>query len=149
MIINDYGLTVVMAQQRLLNLNHPHSNKIFSRAREAEISWQETRICPETFEYKKNAILKWNVFIGMLINLMQLFSGKKYQDLSRLSGLLTLQYQVKKDWKKVFEAEFLNEKNCDDELIAVRFSLPIIHAVKVKNDLRIASKFRKTLKEIK
>lgn len=67
------------------------------RGQGMDIYWRDNFVCPTEFEYKEMAVRKTGGLFTLIVRLMQLFSENK-KDLSRLTALLALYYQIREDY---------------------------------------------------
>lgn len=77
------------------------------RGQGMDIYWRDNFICPTESEYKQMAVRKTGALFTLIVRLMQLFSNHD-KDLTRLTALLAVYYQIREDYcsltsEKVFE----------------------------------------------
>lgn len=113
-----------------------------------EIYWRENLICPTESDYKLMVIRKTGGLFMIAIGLMKLFS-KNPKDLSKITALLAIYFQIRDDYCNLTSKEYADNKSFCEDLTEGKFSFPIIHAINNRrNDREIKSILRQRTKDI-
>ncbi|XP_029679309.1 geranylgeranyl pyrophosphate synthase-like [Formica exsecta] len=103
------------------------------RGQGIEIFWRDNLICPSEADYKTMAMKKAGGFFNLIVKLMTLFSTYK-EDLSSLSIILGLHFQIRDDYGILYSDNYTENKSYCDDLSEGKFSFPIVHALTTNPD---------------
>lgn len=153
--INAANYAFFLALEKVQQLDHPDAVKIYTeqmlelhRGQGMEIYWRENQLCPTESEYKLMVIRKTGGLFMITIGLMKLFS-KSAQDLSKLTALLAIYFQIRDDLCNLTSKEYADSKSLCDDLTEGKFSFPIIHAINnQRNDREIMNILRQRTKDV-
>ncbi|XP_017778431.1 PREDICTED: geranylgeranyl pyrophosphate synthase isoform X2 [Nicrophorus vespilloides] len=139
--INAANYAIFLALEKCSKLNHPDATKVFieqllelHRGQGMEIYWRDNFKCPTEEEYCEMTKKKTGGLFMLAIRLMQLFSSNK-RDVSKLTGILGLYFQIRDDYINLCSKDYhMNKSYCED-LTEGKFSFPIIHAIHKEQDI--------------
>ncbi|XP_070157661.1 terpene synthase-like [Polyergus mexicanus] len=139
--LNAANYILFIALERIVNL-HPAATKVymeqmleFLRGQGMEIFWRNNFICPSEADYNTVAKKKVGSFYNLIVNLMKLFSTYE-EDLSSLSAILGLHFQIRDDYCNLNSNKYTESKSYCDDLSEGKFSFPIVHALTTNPDDR-------------
>lgn len=155
MTINAANYAFFLALDKVQQLNHPDATKIYTeqmlelhRGQGMEIYWRENLICPTESDYKLMVIRKTGGLFMIAIGLMKLFS-KSPMDLSKITALLAIYFQIRDDYCNLTSKEYADNKSFCEDLTEGKFSFPIVHAINNRhNDREIMNILRQRTKDI-
>jgi geranylgeranyl diphosphate synthase, type III len=103
--------------------------------------WIEKFYCPTESELAENNLRKSRDYFQMSIKLMQFFSENK-KDFSYLSRLFSIFFQYRDDYDGLFMPDdyYEGRETFAKDLEGVRFTLPFVHAIKIKRNQEFAGK---------
>ncbi|XP_029679310.1 geranylgeranyl pyrophosphate synthase-like [Formica exsecta] len=137
--LNAANYLLFIALERIVNL-HPAATKVYMeqmlevfRGQGIEIFWRDNLICPSEADYKTMAMKKAGGFFNLMVTLMKLFSTYK-EDLSSLSIILGLHFQIRDDYGILNSDKYTENKGYCDDLSEGKFSFPIVHALTMNPD---------------
>lgn len=154
MTINAANYAFFLALDKVQQLNHPDATKVYTeqmlelhRGQGMEIYWRENLICPTESDYKLMVIRKTGGLFMIAIGLMKLFS-KSLKDLSKITALLAIYFQIRDDYCNLTSKEYADNKSFCEDLTEGKFSFPIIHAINNRrNDREIMNILRQRTKD--
>lgn len=154
MTINAANYAFFLALDKVQQLNHPDATKVYTeqmlelhRGQGMEIYWRENLICPTESDYKLMVIRKTGGLFMIAIGLMKLFS-KSPKDLSKITALLAIYFQIRDDYCNLTSKEYADNKSFCEDLTEGKFSFPIIHAINNRrNDREIMNILRQRTKD--
>lgn len=138
--INSANYVYFLGLEKVLQLDHPESTKVFTaqllelhRGQGMDIYWRDAVVCPTEEEYKAMVIKKTGGLFGLAVGLMQLFSDCK-KDFVPLLNALGLYFQIRDDYANLYSKEYEANKSYCEDLTEGKFSFPIIHAIRSSKD---------------
>lgn len=110
----------------------------YFRGTAVEIFWRDNFICPEESQYLSSAILKYSGLISLPAKLVQL-CGQDTRNFSKLTVLAATFYAISNDYSDFITTELSEGKSFCDDVTEGKFSFPMIHAIKKKENQEILS----------
>ncbi|XP_055351313.1 terpene synthase-like isoform X2 [Paramacrobiotus metropolitanus] len=139
--INAANYVYFLALERALSLQHPDAPQIFSqqlldlhRGQGMEIYWRDSYQCPSEDQYRTMVIQKTGGLFMLAVRLMQLFSADQTTDFRPLTETLGLLFQIRDDYCNLIDQSYSHNKTYCEDFTEGKFSFPIVHAVRVRND---------------
>ncbi|XP_063226841.1 terpene synthase isoform X2 [Bacillus rossius redtenbacheri] len=133
--INSANYVMFLAVEKAFALGHAEATRVCTeqllelhRGQGMEIYWRDNYICPSEDEYRIMTKRKTGGLFMLAIRLMQLFSSNQ-SDLSHLTGILGLYFQIRDDYCNLCLQEYAENKSFCEDLTEGKFSFPIIHAI--------------------
>nr|BAJ79290.1 geranylgeranyl diphosphate synthase [Reticulitermes speratus] len=138
--INAANYLLLTGLKKAQSLNHPEAMTVCTEqflemywGDGMEIYWRDNYICPSLEEYKQLIKRKTRGYLMLEIALMQLFSDNK-ADLTKLTTILALYFQIRDDYCNLFLPQYSKDKGFCEDLTEGKFSFPIIHAIRSHPD---------------
>uniref|UniRef100_K1QDU6 Geranylgeranyl pyrophosphate synthetase n=1 Tax=Magallana gigas TaxID=29159 RepID=K1QDU6_MAGGI len=129
--INSANYVYFLGLEKVLQLDHPESTKVFTaqllelhRGQGMDIYWRDAVVCPTEEEYKAMVIKKTGGLFGLAVGLMQLFSDCK-KDFVPLLNALGLYFQIRDDYANLYSKEVVYQEiseilNTDQDILRQR-----------------------------
>jgi len=148
--LNTTNLVIGHLLQDFLALDHPQVPQIVTerlleaiRGQGMDIYWREALVCPTIEEYELMAAGKTGAFCSLILELMELFSEKKW-DLKPVASQIGQYFQILDDLANLYSRVMEKGKGFADDLSEGKFSFPVVYGIRSRPDNDL---IMKTLKQ--